>query len=112
MLDASTAIESYIAQFPPEEHEIEALGMLVELRERFRWAGVVFSRVDVESHLERTVSDEEWDAISGSGEWTHMSDHLVEEGWCVLAEACDNAEAWPADMMFLDADVEEDLPDD
>lgn len=78
--------------------EDEALEVFHALRSRFGWAGTVFTRADVESHVETALSDHDErhaalvtdalvDAVVDSHEYRHLADRMTEVGNETLADA-------------------------
>ena len=65
-----------------EDPEEEALNLLVWLQMRYDWAGVMFTRWDVETLIERKLTDEEWNKVTATKPWQDMHSIIIEaEGW-------------------------------
>jgi hypothetical protein len=68
--------------------ETEAMRLFHHLRDRFGWAGTIFTRMDVESRVERTITDDEWEAVKDTKYWTDMPSVLCEGGaWDIVDDA-------------------------
>lgn len=62
------------------------------LMAKFGFAGTYFVREDVDSVVDREITDEEWDKVQDSWFWYKgIPDALTERGWDVLREAVDDA---------------------
>ena len=54
----------------------------------FGWAGVVFTREDVEEEAERILTDEEWAKVQETYAWRNtLPATLCEEGWKCVSDA-------------------------
>jgi hypothetical protein len=58
-----------------------------KLKDKFGWRGTVFTREDVEFHLERDLTDDEWERLKQTRPWRKMADFLAEKGWHVIDSA-------------------------
>lgn len=63
-----------------EKPEQDAIELLVWLRERYGWAGVMFTRTDVEEEVGRELTEEEWERISEQKVWREMGSVILEAG--------------------------------
>ena len=93
---AQDLIENYIQDLT-QDH---ALSVLHAIRDRFGWAGTMFTRDDIEHHIinAREADDlpdltdtelAEWvDAIQNSWEWRKgIMEYLAETGWEMISNA-------------------------
>ena len=72
--------------------EDEAFRVFSEMRNKFGWAGTIFTRGDVEGMLEeydpiREFTDEQWEDFSSSKNWhRYFYEYLTEKGWEVIQD--------------------------
>jgi len=72
--------------------EDDALELLIWLQNRFEWAGVMFTRQDVEAHVGRELTDEEWNRVNVTKPWRDAHSIILEGGgWEPLYMAVDEA---------------------
>lgn len=72
--------------------EDEALYIINDIRNAFGWTGTEFTRHDVESTLERKITDEEWDKVQDTHFWSRgMRDAMTETGWDYVEFATEEA---------------------
>jgi len=96
---AQDLIENYIQDLT-EDH---AISVLHALQFRFGWAGIMFTRGDVESHIHNCrqaddlpdLTDDEMeaaiDAVRSSFTWRKgLADYFCEEGWDLIGSAYDD----------------------
>ena len=62
--------------------EDEAQTILCELRIHFGWQGTEFNRADVESEIDRPLTDAEWEDVQNTYEWRKgLPERTCEAGW-------------------------------
>lgn len=67
--------------------ENEAFEVLAALRNVFGWAGTEFTRADIETTIDRELTDEEWDAVQMNYWWdTRLAEISTEQGWWAIDE--------------------------
>ena len=89
MSDKMERLESMLT----EVTESEADHIFHILRSKFGWSGTVFSREDVESYLDRELTDEEWETVQNSYEWRKgVQDRMCERGWESIDYMCSSLE--------------------
>ena len=84
-------VDDYLDNSPDPEQE--ALNLVVWLQMRYSWATVVFTRQDVETAIDRPITDEEWDKVTATPSWKEMYSILIEgsEGWEPIYMAIEEA---------------------
>ncbi len=62
------------------------------IMDRHGWAGTVFTRADVESVVQRDLTDEEWATVSGSGGWRKLFDnaYVMDVIWDNIRDLCND----------------------
>jgi hypothetical protein len=74
-----------------DPHE-EAMRLFRYFRERFGWAGTVFTRADVETQVDRLVTDDEWRKVSSTQVWQDMGGLMCDSGaWDWVDEAIEQS---------------------
>lgn len=65
--------------------EEQAFEVLNALRDTFGWAGTEFTRGDVETTLDRPLTEDEWEKVLFSREWEKlMAEQTTQAGWWVV----------------------------
>lgn len=82
--------------------ETGALEVFHALMNKFGWMGTIFNRNDVESNIDRSLTDDEWRSIRKTESWNRGALGMVERGWDFVDRAIDQA--------GLKKDDEDDLP--
>lgn len=73
--------------------EEEALDILLNLRDAFGWSGTEFTRADIESNLERALTNEEWEKVQTTWAWEKgLPGQACEAGWWAVDNAITEAE--------------------
>lgn len=76
-----------------EMTESEAITALNNIRAAFGWSGTEFTRKDIESSLDRKITDEEWKKIQQTNYWSRrMGEAMAETGWDYVDYAIAEAE--------------------
>lgn len=74
--------------------EQEAFEVLEALRSTFGWAGTEFTRGDVETTLDRPLTDDEWDSVQATYWWNkRLGEIATEQGW------------WAVDAIISELDL-------
>lgn len=63
-----------------EDPEQEAIELCLWLQSRYDWTGVTFTRQDVETVVERKLSDEEWESVTATKPWRDTASIILEVG--------------------------------
>lgn len=75
--------------------EDEAMNIFHALRDKFDWAGTVFTKADVEQAYKDEMAEDDkfptdamaegvWQYVHTSYEWVNLTDPMIEQGWYIL----------------------------
>lgn len=74
--------------------EQEAFEVLNALRDTFGWSGTEFTRGDVETTLDRPLTEDEWNKVRMTGMWhSRLGEIATEQGW------------WAVDAIISELDL-------
>jgi hypothetical protein len=82
----------------PEMTDDEALNLITAIRAKHRFAGIIFTRADVEAWMDETdfgrpTNEYDVDLVVNSWEWDHMADILSDDAWSAILDAANEAVA-------------------
>lgn len=79
-------------KLPDEMTETEAIHLVREIFDRFGFVGTYFTREDVESRINRPLTDEEFDRVVETRAWCKgIEESMIEHGWDLIDYAVDEA---------------------
>ena len=78
--------------------EDEAATAVREIFAKFDFAGAFFDRSDVESWMDRRISDEEFTRVINTPQWSGVQDLMTSSAWDSLGDACKDAGLDPDTM--------------
>lgn len=65
--------------------EAEAFDLLAALRATFGWAGTEFTRADIETTIDRELTEDEWEKIQNEEMWySRLGEITTEQGWWAI----------------------------